>query len=167
MKKLLQLGFIAALLAFTALAAPATGKSAAHAAAVTPNTDTSHCASLGTHLSPTITLTADGITLGYINVYYNSANGYNCAETTSSSTTYGLNKDMEVSLTVCTQTSPGNTCTSISDNKPYNDYDGGNYSYYAGPVGVYGKGHCISIYGQINWNGHDYYYEPDTAVHCG
>jgi len=166
MKRLLQLGFMAALLAFSALALPATNTGVVHAATVTPNTDTSHCASLGT-LIETDKLTYNGTTYGYLNLYYNSANGYNCAETTSASATYGKSKPMSVDLTVCKEKSPGNTCTALSYNKPYYDSDGGYYSYYAGPVGVYGKGHCISIYGQINWNGHDYYYEPDTAVHCG
>jgi hypothetical protein len=162
MKRLLQLSLIAALLAFTMLAIPTTNTSVAHAATVTPNTDTTHCASLGTLLSPTIPLTADGITLGYINIYYNSSNGYNCAETVSSSTTYGQRKAMYIELHVCQETSPGNNCNFISD-----DYDSGSYSYYAGPAGGYGKGHCISIDGSIYWNGHFASYGPMTAIHCG
>jgi hypothetical protein len=147
------------------LAIPATNTSVAHAAPITPNTDTTHCATLGTNID-TIPLSADGITLGYIKVYYNNANGYNCAETISSSTTNGQNKYMTVQLIACQETSPSNTCTARSYNKPYDDYDADNYSYYAGPVGVDGTGHCISIYGKITWNGHDYYYHPGTAVHC-
>jgi hypothetical protein len=167
MKRLLQIGLIAALLAFTGLAIPTTNTSIAHAAAVTPNTDTTHCASLGTLLSPTIPLTDQGVTLGYLKIYYNSSNGYNCAEAVSSSTTYGKVKYMLVGLNVCTETSPANTCNIISYNPPYYDVDDGNFSYYAGPAGVYGAGHCITAYAEINWNGYSSLYSPGTAVHCG
>jgi hypothetical protein len=166
MKKLLQLSIIAALLAFTALALPTTNTSTAHAAAVTPHTDTSHCASLGS-LIETDKLTYNGTTYGYLNIYYNSSNGYNCAETTSASATYGKSKFMYVELDVCKETSPGNTCTFLSSNPPYTDHDGGTYSYYAGPAGVDGKGHCISSYGEIDWNGNTASYGTGNATHCG
>ena len=166
MKRLLQLCLIAALLAFTVLAIPATNKSIAHAATVTPNTDTSHCASLGS-LIESDPLTANGTTYGYLNLYYNSANGYNCAETTSASATYGKNKFMEVTLFVCKETSPSDNCTLLSTNKPYFDSDTGNYSYYAGPVGVYGKGHCIEANAEIIWNGYSPTINTGGASHCG
>jgi hypothetical protein len=165
MKRLLQLGFMAALLAFTTLAIPATNTSTVHAATVTPNTDTSHCASLGS-LIETDKLTYNGTTYGYLNIYYNSSNGYNCAETTSASATYGKSKYMYVELDVCKETSPGNTCTVLSYNAPYTDYDGGTYSYYAGPAGVNGKGHCITPYAEIDLNGQIAEYGVGKAVHC-
>ena len=165
MKRLLQLSFIAALLAFTVLAVPAMGKNVAHAATMTPNTDTSHCASLGTNIE-TEPLKYNGTTYGYLNLYYNSANGYNCAETVSSSATNGVSKFMYVELDVCTQTSPGGNCTVQSYNKPYYDVDQGTYSYYAGPVGVYGAGHCLTPYAEIDLDGKIAEFGVGKAVHC-
>lgn len=43
--------------------------------------------------------------------------------------------------------------------------DYGNFSYYAGPVGVYGKGHCIAAFGVIQWKG--VYYTIDTNPWVG
>jgi hypothetical protein len=167
MKRLVQLSLIAALLVFSALAIPTTNTSVAHAATVTPNTDTTHCASLGTNIETEALTTPNGFTLGYLKIYYNSANGYNCAETVSSSATYGKQKYMYVQLMVCKETSPSNTCTPISYNPPYNDYDMASYYYYAGPVGVYGAGHCINPAAQIDMDGQPVVnYSTSHAVHC-
>jgi hypothetical protein len=165
MRRLFLLSFMAAFLAITALVGPASNTGTAHAASAIPQTDTSHCSSLGT-LIETDKLTANSTTYGYLNIYYNSANGYNCAETTSASATYGKNKIMAVELDVCKQTSSSDTCTTISYSKPYEDTDTGYYSYYAGPVGVNGKGHCIHAAAEINWNGYAATYNTGGASHC-
>jgi hypothetical protein len=163
MKRILSLGFIAVILAITAFAPR---ESTAHAAALTV---TSQCSSsLGT-LIETDPIKAGSTTLGYLNVYYNGSNGYNCAETTSATATYGTSKYMQAALITCTQTSPSSTCTPRSENNgPYYASDEGSYSYYAGPVGVNGSGHCIMAFGEIDWKGGDYTINTHGggASHC-
>lgn len=169
MKRILSLGFIAVILAITALALPTARESTAHAAALAPATVTSQCtSSLGT-LIETDPIKAGSTTLGALNVYYNSANGYNCAETTSATATYGVSKYMQAALITCTQTSTSSTCTPRSENDgPYYASDEGSYSYYAGPVGVNGSGHCIMAFGEIDWKGGDYTVNTHGggASHC-
>jgi hypothetical protein len=164
MKRILALGFAAVLLAISALVLPTAGVSTAHAAAMT---ETSQCTSSLGSLIESDPIKSGSTTLGYLNVYYNSANGYNCAETTSASATYGVSKFTSVWIYTCTQTSPGSTCTARSEYAPYMAVDQGNYSYYAGPVGVNGSGHCIYAWGEIDWTGGEAH-DVDTggASHC-
>jgi hypothetical protein len=167
MKRILSLGFAALLLAIAALVLPTASAGTAHAATLTPMTDTTHCASLGTLIQTVNTYDDDnGELIGYLNVYYNSSNGYNCAEVTSASSTYGVSKGMMAAIMVCTQTSPSSTCTQYSSSKPYTDADENYYSYYAGPVGVYGVNHCIQAWGYIEWGGVNRYVETSGASHC-
>jgi hypothetical protein len=159
MKRIRSLGFAAVLFAIATLVIPSASVGTAHAAVLT---DTTHCSSLGTLIEADNIM--DGSTiLGYLNVYYNSSNGYNCAETTSASATYGVQKRMEVEIYACNDTVPGNGCTTMAS-----DSDSGNYYYYAGPAGVHAPGHCIHAAGDIIWNGVDYFANTNPLVgHCG
>ncbi|HTI15218.1 MAG TPA: hypothetical protein VL461_11730 [Dictyobacter sp.] len=162
MKRIFSFGFAALVLAVVALVLPTASAGTAHAAMVTPQTDTTHCASLGS-LIESDKIYAGSTLLGYLNIYYNSSNGYNCAETTSASATYGVSKFMFVDLFVCKQTSASSNCDLLGTSKPYDDTDSGSYAYYAGPVGVYGKGHCIGASAQIEGAA----INTGGASHCG
>ncbi len=130
-------------------------------AAVSPQTDTNHCSSLGS-LVDTRAIKNGSTTLGYLKVYYNSSNGYNCAETVANNTT--SKKSMAVYIGTCQEKSESNTCTLVSTSKPYYDYDDGNYYEYAGPAGVSAKGHCIFAIGYIqNYSNST----SPAASHCG
>jgi len=73
-----------------------------------------------------------------------------------------------IQLSVCQQTGPGPTCNDISDvHGLYYDTDAGPYRYYAGPVGVYGRGHCISVTGGVWWSNQSALTGSDGASHCG
>ncbi len=135
------------------------GSTSAYAAA-SPQTDTNHCSSLGT-LVDSISIVRGGTTLGYLNIYYNSSNGYNCAKTVANDTT--LKKSMGVGIVACKETHESDICTPVGDSKPYVDTDDGNYYEYAGPVGVSAKGHCIYARGNIyGYSVHT----PLAAIHC-
>ena len=129
-----------------AMFATITGSTSAYAA-VSPQTDTNHCSSLGTVVDSVPIRDDTGTTLGYLNVYYNSSNGYNCAKTVANDTT--SKKSMGVGLVACKETHESDICTPVGDSKPYVDTDDGNYYEYAGPVGVSAKGHCIYATGHI------------------
>lgn len=132
------------------------------AATLSPQTNTTHCKSLGALIESEPIM--DGSTkIGEIDVYYNKSTGYNCAYAKSSGSTWGKKKSMTAWISSCKETKPNKTgCTTIKD-----DVDSGMYSYEAGPVGVSGKGHCISAQGAIIWHGKRYYANLKPIVgHC-
>lgn len=81
---------------------------------------------------------ANGTIQGYLDVYYNSSTGMNCARTNSVSHNWGQRKWMTVYLARCAQTRPGPTCTS----QAYVS-QAGDYEQYAGPKSIAARGHCI------------------------
>jgi hypothetical protein len=83
---------------------------------------------------------------GYIHLYYDASTGYNCAVNVKTGSGYGVPTDTEIELEECAEDVPG-TCTVINDQWDPPVTSTALYSYYAGPVRVYGKGHCISYYG--------------------
>jgi hypothetical protein len=105
--------------------------------------------------------------IGELDVYYNSSTGDNCAEFQSLGSSRGVAKNMYVSITVCQQTTSSSTCTPISSSNATRS-DNGTYQYYAGPVGVYGAGHCIRSSGGMVWKGVTYQTATSPAAsHCG
>ncbi|WLQ38769.1 spore-associated protein [Streptomyces laculatispora] len=72
--------------------------------------------------------------LGTVYLTYNSANGKNCVATIRANP--GTAKDMS-------------TYVYVSDTDDWAG-DSGNYTSYAGPAYVYGKGHCVSWGGNIS-----------------
>lgn len=95
-------------------------------------------------------------TAGYIDVYYSSYTGKNCAITRPISSLSGK---------------AGNIWVCIDSPIGARDCDGhgANYRYYAGPVYVYARGTCIDVRGGLNRRPGDN--EPFTGgaqnVHCG
>lgn len=124
-------------------ATPAHAASKGQTASLAARATTSECQSPGNYLDSFDIKDKGGNKIGELEIYYNSANGYNCAYTRSFGTT--KKQDMEVTITSCQETSPGGGCI---ETKTVTDE--GMYSEYAGPVGVYAKGHCIAATGRIN-----------------
>ncbi|MEV8631215.1 hypothetical protein AB0395_06110 [Streptosporangium sp. NPDC051023] len=95
-----------------------------------------------------IAVNSGGSTYGYLDVYYSSSTGRNCARL-DRVVNYGTKKGMILQLWAC---QPGsNPCGQL-------DYesDSGQFGQYAGPVSVYGKGRCIQVQGSVqdasdNW----------------
>ncbi|RIQ11887.1 hypothetical protein [Jiangella rhizosphaerae] len=94
-------------------------------------------------------ITSGSTTLGWLDVYWDGTN--NCAETVSSSTTWGTLKEMGVSIQSClTSDAQDGVCNgSIADE----DDDWGDFRYYAGPASVNGTIYCIGASGWIEWGG--------------
>ncbi|GIH21538.1 hypothetical protein Raf01_97100 [Rugosimonospora africana] len=98
-----------------------------------------------------------GYLMAYLDVYYDSSTGNNCAATVATGDlSYGVLKGMYVILVKCSQTTPNRTsCTNIgSQRDPASAGTYGNYYYYAGPVTVYSPNNCIFAEGSIEsyWN---------------
>lgn len=102
-------------------------------------------------------------TYGYLDVYYNSATGKNCAMTRTTGAAYGNASYIDVYLARCTQTSSGSTCTVDSSVT-----DSGAFRYYAGPVSLSAANRCIFADGFIIYNGKAAYARTyPAASHCG
>ncbi|MGR6970812.1 hypothetical protein ACU639_14630 [Streptomyces cynarae] len=98
-------------------------------------------------------------TVGYIDVYYNSSNGYNCVITRAN--------DSEVS-------GANHIVAGIrkSGTSTWNlDGTNSNYTSYAGPVYAYAPGSCIDIYGDLRYTSGGTGSHGGTAVYtkvaCG
>ncbi|SFL07968.1 hypothetical protein SAMN05216275_15217 [Streptosporangium canum] len=81
--------------------------------------------------------------LGYLDIYYSSSTGNNCARLNSTGSSYGESKYMSVRLNACSASSTS-VCNVLDT-----DSDSGYFEYYAGPVTVYGKGRCLRATYQI------------------
>ncbi|MGC0313198.1 hypothetical protein [Kitasatospora acidiphila] len=81
-----------------------------------------------------------GTTYSYVHLFWDSSTGYNCAVNVKVGSLYGVQTSTSVELDECAQDAPGN-CTVVGNPA----VDNGAYSYYAGPVRVYGQGHCIQL----------------------
>ncbi|MFJ7910674.1 hypothetical protein [Kitasatospora sp. NPDC096204] len=97
-----------------------------------------------------------GKVVGFIDIYYNSGNGYNCAITRGND------------ATVTGQHKIGVEIRRSGDANWIGDGPGHNYTQYAGPVYAYAKGACIDFGGEVSYNeftGHglDIY----SSQHCG
>lgn len=110
-----------------------------------------------------------GHLFGYLDVYYNSSTGRNCAKAVSSSRTWGVRKPMYVGLYKCKQTSAGR-CSVVAKAEDAPNFTYGYYRYYAGPVSLYARGHCIAARGDIQFKGeHGAAFTPHYpgGSHCG
>ncbi len=85
--------------------------------------------------------------------------------------TYGVSLYTRAVLIRCGNTSPSYTCYDDWDHTSYadGDSDEGYYRYYAGPVSVWARGHCIQWWGSIrDTDGRDYTAFPAKAAdYCG
>ncbi|MGV4985761.1 hypothetical protein ACWC0C_47635 [Streptomyces sp. NPDC001709] len=98
----------------------------------------------------TISYPGDGV-IGELTVYYNSSNGgTNSACLYHRGKTSGVASLTDVVISKCSQTSgSGKPCSEIAQ-----DRDTGQYSSYAGPVGVTGTANnCVAVHGFIEYRG--------------
>jgi len=108
-------------------------------------TTTPKCQSLGNQIDAIDINNDEGFKIGELDIYYNSSNGYNCAYTRRTADMAAKSMDMQVTISSCQETTAGGGCTATNTVT-----DDGMYSEYAGPVGVYAKGHCIAATGVID-----------------
>ena len=143
-----------------------------------PQTDGFDCRNRGTFLQAYPVYLDDiagnptSTQIGELDLYYNSSNGYNCAWLYSVGPAYGKAQSIDLSMYTCQETSPDPACIGYPydgapSDPPYYDSDNGSYHYYAGPVGVYGKGHCITASGHVIWQNQTGFVSIGGAVHCG
>ncbi|GGP85718.1 hypothetical protein [Streptosporangium pseudovulgare] len=83
--------------------------------------------------------TSTGRVYGRVYLLYNRRTGFNCVTTIKSSFTGSATRTVAQ-----LQVKGGGT-----------KGESGAYKYYAGPVKLYGKGHCVKYWGAIRPNGHD------------
>ncbi len=107
--------------------------------------------------------TANGTVIGELAIYYNASNGNNCARFNHRGPAYGATRLTAVTIRSCTQTAPSSTCTSRGQTKVDKD----EYAYYAGPVAVESRGHCINVQGWMMWNGTYRNVGTQGAKYCG
>jgi hypothetical protein len=152
--------FLAAIVAVV-LAAGSAQTSQAASLATPPHETSSHCQSVGALVESK--LIKDGSqTIGEMDIYYNSSTGYNCAYVQGLGQARGSSTVKSVTIFSCKETTPGDTCNHTSKME-----DTGDYLYYAGPVGVSAKGHCIAVIGMIAWKGENHAVWTRNASHCG
>ena len=85
--------------------------------------------------------------IGELNIYYNAANGKNCAKTMHAGRTWGKPMQTSVLLMRCrSDARPGSECFNRRDDTVM---DSEVYEYYAGPVRIDGRGNCIWASGSV------------------
>ena len=102
-----------------------------------------------------------GTAIAYLRVYWNSSTGRNCAETRHASSTWGKSRKTAVYIVKCTQTTPTGCTETTAD-----DYDGGYFKYYAGPVSVYSPKNCVRASGYIYTAGGSKRYVTTGPIGC-
>ena len=93
---------------------------------------------------------ARGAAIGELVVYYDSSTGDNCAEVTHMGASVGHAERTDVSLVRCETTYPQPQCNGKNVPGGY-AADGGQYSYYAGPVVVHAPANCVIAVGDLYW----------------
>jgi hypothetical protein len=85
-----------------------------------------------------------GTILSWLNIYWDSSTGKNCArdDKDSAASTYGYPGLADVWLARCSQSTQGNTCTVVAQVEDSQ----WTYKYYAGPVYMPAAGHCIDSF---------------------
>lgn len=89
-----------------------------------------------------------GHTVGELDVYWNASAGTNCARFNRMGGEFGdvgQRRETYVRISTCA----GAACNS----KIHEDVDGGKFAYYAGPVRVPGRDHCIQADGGVYLHG--------------
>lgn len=90
-----------------------------------------------------------GRLLGYLDVYFNSGTGVNCARTNSADWNWGTQKWMMSHIAKCRETNPSGVCTVIASDEDY-----GDFRYFAGDVVVHAPSNCIHATGGIDMPGY-------------
>ncbi len=106
-----------------------------------------------------------GQKVGELALYYNSANGNNCAVFSHAGPTWGQTLYTMVEVYVCKPMGGAYpTNCAIWQWSPWWSKDAGYYAYRAGPVHVYGQGHCVQAMGYITYRGANHL--ATSGMHC-
>jgi len=82
--------------------------------------------------------------IGYVDIYYNSSTGDNCARAVTTGAAYGKASSIIVEIDKCRETRPSRTCTVIAhDRDPKSGF--GSFGTFAGPVRVNAPRNCIQV----------------------
>jgi hypothetical protein len=113
-------------------------------------------------------LNVGGKKVGELDVYYNGANGRNCARMNHAGSTWGKKLKTRVWIGICSETKPGGkTCHYDAKTDAVNQ---GNFRYYAGPATTKASaaGRCIAASGYLWIGGTRYAVGTKPWVgHCG
>jgi hypothetical protein len=90
-----------------------------------------------------------GEKIGEVQVFYDRTDGTNCALTVHTGRMKRVYAYTRVSLTVCQERTPGNTCTPQAT-----AVDDGTFHSYAGAVTLPARGRCISAIGAMDYAPH-------------
>jgi hypothetical protein len=93
-----------------------------------------------------------GERVGELVVYFNAANGNNCARFNRLGSARGTATHTWVEIQKCRETTRRGVCTLTSWETGY-DFESGPFKYYAGPVSVHAPNNCVSAKGGLRWNG--------------
>ena len=124
---------------------------------------------VGTLVQDTGISNSAGTVVAYVEIYWDASTGQNCAMLVSSSATWGISKYMDIHMIECESDTPQRAydCVVVPGQNPDN---GGDFSYYAGPISVNGAGHCIYVEAQVGLmeipGPYDAGYGPDYTSHC-
>jgi hypothetical protein len=113
-------------------------------------------------------LNVGGKKVGELDVYYNSANGRNCARMNHAGSTWGKKLRTRVWVGICSETKPGNGACHY--NPATDAVDEGSYKYYAGPATTKASaaGRCIAASGYLWIGGKRYAVGTHPWIgHCG
>jgi hypothetical protein len=113
-------------------------------------------------------LNVGGKKVGELDVYYNHANGRNCARMNHAGSTWGKKLRTRVWVGICSETRPGNGACHY--NPATDAVDEGSYAYYAGPATTKASaaGRCIAASGYLWIGGTRYAVGTSPWVgHCG
>jgi hypothetical protein len=115
-----------------------------------------------------IPMKSGSTTLAFLDIFFDSSTGNNCAMTVAAGSVSGHASAIDVLLVRCTETSPSLTCH--FDGSPQvdpNPSDPGPFHFFAGPVSVHAPGHCIFAQGHLTFNGVTVQGFLPGASHCG
>lgn len=90
-----------------------------------------------------------GTNYGYLDVYWNSSTGKNCARNNKTHF-YGTPSFTYAYISVCSETVEGGRCTRTAYQQDPPNGSTPWFSYYAGPVSVSAVNHCIFAFGETS-----------------
>jgi hypothetical protein len=108
------------------------------------------------------------IKIAEMKAYYDSKTGRNCAVLNHVGPTVGVALETHVYVMKCYETEPywddcHETSPVVMDSDPQPAKYDTKYKYYAGPVSVPARGHCVEVAGWIVYKGENYYERTNPA----
>jgi hypothetical protein len=109
------------------------------------------------------TLATGGSVYSYVHLFYDSSTGRNCAVNVKVGRFSGVASYTDVELDECAEDTPG-TCTPLTKDRDWK----ATYQYYAGPVSVPGRGHCVRLFAETDDSIGEWYatYDSVGGFHC-